>query len=95
MSKPRILIPEPTSTDPEYNQRGWPQYAAAVEQAGGIPALGAEIPLHAFIERLAHAHPGFHDAFAVNLCEVVVGHQEMHLVRVIALQACGLVKHLP
>ena len=34
MSKPRILIPEPTSTDAEYNQRGWPQYAAAVEQSG-------------------------------------------------------------
>jgi len=40
--KPRIAIPVPTSTDLEYNQRSWPQYAAAVEQAGGLPV---EIPL--------------------------------------------------
>jgi putative glutamine amidotransferase len=50
MSKPRILIPEPTSTDPEYNQRGWQQYAAAVEQAGGIPV---PVPLHASQEEQA------------------------------------------
>jgi putative glutamine amidotransferase len=50
MSKPRILIPEPTSTDPEYNQRGWPQYAAAVEQAGGIPVA---VPLRASQEEQA------------------------------------------
>jgi putative glutamine amidotransferase len=50
MSKPRILIPEPTSTDPEYNQRGWTQYAAAVEQAGGIPV---PVPLHASQEEQA------------------------------------------
>ena len=40
--KPRIAIPVPTSTDAEYNQRSWPQYAAAVEKAGGEPI---EIPL--------------------------------------------------
>jgi len=34
-TKPRIAIPVPTSTDLEYNQRSWPQYASAVEQAGG------------------------------------------------------------
>jgi putative glutamine amidotransferase len=50
MSKPRILIPEPTSTDSEYNQRGWSQYAAAVEQAGGIPV---PVPLHASQEEQA------------------------------------------
>src|SRR4030081_2809229 len=44
MPKPRILIPEPTSHDPEYNQRGWHQYAEAVEQAGGIPV---PVSLHA------------------------------------------------
>jgi putative glutamine amidotransferase len=33
---PRIAIPEPTSTDPEYNQRAFPQYISAVEMAGGI-----------------------------------------------------------
>jgi putative glutamine amidotransferase len=32
---PRIAIPEPTSTDIEYNQRSWGQYAEAVENAGG------------------------------------------------------------
>jgi putative glutamine amidotransferase len=50
MSKPRNLIPEPTSTDSEYNQRGWAQYAAAVEQAGGVPV---PVPLHATQEEQA------------------------------------------
>jgi putative glutamine amidotransferase len=50
MPKPRILIPEPTSTDPDYNQRGWQQYAAAIEQAGGIPVA---IPLQATQEEQA------------------------------------------
>ena len=34
---PRIAIPEPNSTEPEYNQRSWPQYARAVEACGAIP----------------------------------------------------------
>ncbi len=51
MPKPRILIPEPTSYDAEYNQRGWPQYARAVEQAGGEPVL---VPLRASQEEQAH-----------------------------------------
>lgn len=34
---PRIAIPEPTSTDPQYNQRSWPQYAHAVEACGAVP----------------------------------------------------------
>jgi putative glutamine amidotransferase len=33
---PRIAIPEPNSTQPDYNQRSWPQYARAVTIAGGI-----------------------------------------------------------
>jgi putative glutamine amidotransferase len=33
---PRIAIPEPNSTQPEYNQRSWPQYARAVETLGGV-----------------------------------------------------------
>jgi putative glutamine amidotransferase len=37
MNRPRIAIPEPTSQDDAYNQRSWPQYAAAVEAAGGEP----------------------------------------------------------
>jgi putative glutamine amidotransferase len=55
MSKPRILIPEPTSNDPEYNQRGWPQYASAVEQMGGIPV---PVPLHATQEEQARLIAG-------------------------------------
>src|ERR1700685_4615011 len=42
MNKPRIAIPVPTSFDPEYNQRSWPQYAKAVERSGGEPV---EVPL--------------------------------------------------
>jgi putative glutamine amidotransferase len=37
MTKPRIAIPIPTSFDPEYNERSWPQYANAVERSGGMP----------------------------------------------------------
>jgi len=40
--RPRIAIPVPTSTDPAYNRKSWPQYASAVERAGGEPV---EIPL--------------------------------------------------
>jgi putative glutamine amidotransferase len=37
MKAPRIAIPEPNSVDLEYNSRAWPQYARAVEWAGGVP----------------------------------------------------------
>jgi len=37
MTRARIAIPVPTSSNPEYNQRSWPMYAAAVESAGGEP----------------------------------------------------------
>jgi len=33
--RPRIAIPEPTSTDTAYNQRSLPQYIQAIEAAGG------------------------------------------------------------
>lgn len=42
--KPRIAIPVPTSTNPDYNSKSWPQYAEAVTRAGGEPV---EIPLNA------------------------------------------------
>jgi putative glutamine amidotransferase len=42
-SKPRIAIPVPTSTDPEYNQRCFQQYEEAVQQSGGQPV---RIDLH-------------------------------------------------
>ncbi len=35
--KPRIAIPTPTASHSEYNERCWPQYAAAVEAVGGEP----------------------------------------------------------
>ncbi len=43
--KPQIAIPIPTANDAAYNNRCWPQYAAAVEAAGGEPvqiALGLD-----------------------------------------------------
>jgi putative glutamine amidotransferase len=58
MSKPRIAIPLPTSTDQEYNQKSWPIYASAVERAGGEPV---EISLNlspAEIARLANSCQG-------------------------------------
>lgn len=44
MIKPRIAIPEPKSGDAAYNDRSWPQYAAAVEASGGV---AVKIPLSA------------------------------------------------
>jgi putative glutamine amidotransferase len=41
-TQPRIAIPIPTTSDLEYNQRSWPNYAEAVRQSGGEPV---EIPL--------------------------------------------------
>jgi putative glutamine amidotransferase len=35
MSRPRILIPIPTSFDEPYNAQSWPEYAEAVAAAGG------------------------------------------------------------
>jgi putative glutamine amidotransferase len=42
--KPRIAIPVPHSTDIDYSERAWPQYAAAVELAGGE---AVKVPLSA------------------------------------------------
>ncbi len=42
-ANPRIAIPEPTSFDTAYNQRGWPQYAHAIECCGGV---AVPIPLN-------------------------------------------------
>ncbi|HSY01574.1 MAG TPA: gamma-glutamyl-gamma-aminobutyrate hydrolase family protein [Acidobacteriaceae bacterium] len=44
MKVPRIAIPEPNSQDSEYSARSWPQYAQAVEAAGG---LAVKVPLSA------------------------------------------------
>ena len=37
MKAPRIAIPEPNLANREYSERAWPQYAAAIEFAGGVP----------------------------------------------------------
>jgi putative glutamine amidotransferase len=39
MKAPRIAIPEPNSKDREYSERSWPQYAQAIEAAGGVPVM--------------------------------------------------------
>jgi putative glutamine amidotransferase len=46
----RIAIPEPTSTDTEYNQRALPQYVKALEAAGAEPVI---VPLNEPQERVA------------------------------------------
>ena len=46
----RIAIPEPTSTDTEYNQRALPPYLAALHSAGAVPIL---LPLHERPDRVA------------------------------------------
>lgn len=50
MKAPRIAIPEPNSQDPDYTARSWPQYARAVEWAGGVPV---KIPLDASPAKVA------------------------------------------
>jgi putative glutamine amidotransferase len=58
--KPRIAIPIPTSTDATYNQRSWPQYAAAVERSGGEPV---EVPLKSTPTEIANL---------INTCQAVL-----------------------
>jgi putative glutamine amidotransferase len=43
-SGPRIALPEPTSTDPAYNQRAWAPYFHSLASSG---AVGVPIPLDA------------------------------------------------
>ena len=58
MARVRIAIPEPTSHDPEYNQRSLPQYVAAIEAAGGeaVP-IALDTPLDA-ISKMAKGCDG-------------------------------------
>lgn len=46
----RIAIPEPTSSDPEYNGRALPQYVEALKAAGAEPVV---VPLNEPQERVA------------------------------------------
>jgi putative glutamine amidotransferase len=45
-----IAVPEPTSTDPAYNQRTLPAYLAALRSAGATPII---VPLHERQDRVA------------------------------------------
>jgi putative glutamine amidotransferase len=58
--KPRIAIPLPTSTNPDYNQRVWPMYAEAIQRSGGEPV---EIPLNATPSETANL---------INTCQAVL-----------------------
>ncbi len=58
MERPRILIPIPTSFDQPYNAKSWPEYAAAVGQAGGEPVEVALTHTAAELEALANAAAG-------------------------------------
>ncbi len=53
----RIAIPEPTTTDTEYNQRSLPPYLAALQSAGATPII---IPLHERQDRVARLLTGVH-----------------------------------
>jgi len=46
----RIAIPEPTSSDAEYNSRSLPAYIAALQSSGAVPVV---IPLHERQDRVA------------------------------------------
>jgi putative glutamine amidotransferase len=53
----RIAIPEPTSSDAEYNARALPQYVEALKAAGAEPVV---VPLKATQERVARLLAGAH-----------------------------------
>jgi putative glutamine amidotransferase len=50
-----IAIPEPTSSDPAYNQRSLPPYLAALHSAGAVPIV---VPLHERPDRIARVLAG-------------------------------------
>jgi putative glutamine amidotransferase len=56
---PRIAIPIPTSIDLAYNQRSWPNYAAAVERSGGEPVAIDLASTPAKVRELAATCNGF------------------------------------
>jgi putative glutamine amidotransferase len=53
----RIAIPEPTSSDAEYNARSLPPYIAALQSAGATPVV---IPVHERQDRVARILAGTH-----------------------------------
>jgi putative glutamine amidotransferase len=50
-----VAIPEPTSSDPSYNQRSLPAYLSALRSAGATPIL---VPLHEPQDRVARLLAG-------------------------------------
>jgi putative glutamine amidotransferase len=50
-----VAIPEPTSSDPAYNQRSLPPYLAALRSAGATPII---VPLHEQQDRIARLLAG-------------------------------------
>lgn len=52
-----IAIPEPTGSDPAYNQRSLPQYVAALRSAGATAVI---LPLHERPDRVAQLLAGAH-----------------------------------
>ena len=50
-----VAIPEPTSSDPAYNQRSLPPYLAALRSAGATPII---VPLHEEQDRVARLLAG-------------------------------------
>jgi putative glutamine amidotransferase len=50
-----VAIPEPTSSDPGYNQRSLPPYLAALRSAGATPII---VPLHEQQDRVARLLAG-------------------------------------
>jgi putative glutamine amidotransferase len=50
-----IAIPEPTSSDTDYNQRSLPEYLAALRSAGATPII---VPLHERQDRVARLLAG-------------------------------------
>jgi putative glutamine amidotransferase len=53
----RIAIPEPTSSDPAYNQRSLTPYLVALHAAGAVPIV---VPLHERQDRVARLLAGAH-----------------------------------
>jgi putative glutamine amidotransferase len=51
----RVAIPEPTTSDAEYNLRSLPQYIAALQSAGATPIV---VPLHERQDRVARLLAG-------------------------------------
>jgi putative glutamine amidotransferase len=58
MKAPRIAIPEPNLADSDYSARSWPQYARAVEFAGGEPVKVAQRDTPAKVAQLVASCEG-------------------------------------